>query len=290
MKTIAFIGLGVMGFHMAAHIHNAGHKIVVFNRTKSISESWKLRFGGKVADSISEAGKHRDIDFLCLGRDEDVRSVVLSKGGLLESMRPGSTIVDHTTTSSDLAKEMFAASNRKEINFIDAPVSGGQVGAEKGVLTVMAGGENSAYKGIESIIRVYSKHSQLMGESGSGQLTKMVNQICLAGLIQGLAEGLNFSERAGLNSLEVINVISQGAAQSWQMDNRAESMLQDFYDHGFAVDLMRKDLGIALKEAKNNNSYLEVVNIVDSFYKDIQKMNGGKWDTSSLLRRLRNKK
>ena len=260
------------------------------NRTKSKAVNWQKSFGGKVLGSISEVAEISDIVFLCLGRDEDVREVVAKEKGLLDSMKTNSIIVDHTTTSADLAKEMFLFSKEKEIHFIDAPVSGGEVGAKKGLLTVMAGGESSPYREVEPFIMSYSKHSQLMGKTGSGQLTKMVNQICLAGLIQALAEGLNFSERAGLNGLDVINVISKGAAQSWQMDNRAESMLEDFYEHGFAVDLMRKDLGIAMKEANKNNSYLEVVNIVDSFYEDIQKMDGGKWDTSSLLRRLRNKK
>tara|TARA_B110000014_G_scaffold263010_1_gene258470 strand:+ start:127 stop:999 length:873 start_codon:yes stop_codon:yes gene_type:complete len=290
MKVIAFIGLGVMGFNMAGHIQNSGNEVFVYNRTKSKAVNWQKSFGGKVLGSISEVAEISDIVFLCLGRDEDVREVVAKEKGLLDSMKTNSIIVDHTTTSADLAKEMFLFSKEKEIHFIDAPVSGGEVGAKKGLLTVMAGGESSPYREVEPFIMSYSKHSQLMGKTGSGQLTKMVNQICLAGLIQALAEGLNFSERAGLNGLDVINVISKGAAQSWQMDNRAESMLEDFYEHGFAVDLMRKDLGIAMKEANKNNSYLEVVNIVDSFYEDIQKMDGGKWDTSSLLRRLRNKK
>ena len=290
MKVIAFIGLGVMGFHMAGHIQNSGNEVFVYNRTKSKAVNWQKSFGGKVLGSISEVAEISDIVFLCLGRDEDVREVVAKEKGLLDSMKTNSIIVDHTTTSADLAKEMFLFSKEKDIHFIDAPVSGGEVGAKKGILTVMAGGESPPYREVEPFIMTYSKHSQLMGKTGSGQLTKMVNQICLAGLIQALAEGLNFSERAGLNSLDVINVISKGAAQSWQMDNRAESMLEDFYEHGFAVDLMRKDLGIAIKEANKNNSYLEVVNIVDSFYEDIQKMDGGKWDTSSLLRRLRNKK
>ena len=290
MKVIAFIGLGVMGFNMAGHIQNSGNEVFVYNRTKSKAVNWQKSFGGKVLGSISEVAEISDIVFLCLGRDEDVREVVAKEKGLLDSMKTNSIIVDHTTTSADLAKEMFLFSKEKDIHFIDAPVSGGEVGAKKGILTVMAGGESSPYREAEPFIMSYSKHSQLMGKTGSGQLTKMVNQICLAGLIQALAEGLNFSERAGLNGLDVINVISKGAAQSWQMDNRAESMLEDFYEHGFAVDLMRKDLGIAMKEANKNNSYLEVVNIVDSFYEDIQKMDGGKWDTSSLLRRLRNKK
>ena len=290
MKVIAFIGLGVMGFNMAGHIQNSGNEVFVYNRTKSKAVNWQKSFGGKVLGSISEVAEISDIVFLCLGRDEDVREVVAKEKGLLDSMKTNSIIVDHTTTSADLAKEMFLFSKEKDIHFIDAPVSGGEVGAKKGILTVMAGGESPPYREVEPFIMSYSKHSQLMGKTGSGQLTKMVNQICLAGLIQALAEGLNFSERAGLNGLDVINVISKGAAQSWQMDNRAESMLEDFYEHGFAVDLMRKDLGIAIKEANKNNSYLEVVNIVDSFYKDIQKMDGGKWDTSSLLRRLRNKK
>ena len=290
MKVIAFIGLGVMGFHMAGHIQNSGNEVFVYNRTRSKSVHWQKRFGGKVLGSVSEVAEISDIVFLCLGRDEDVREVVAKEKGLLDSMKTNSIIVDHTTTSADLAKEMFLFSKEKDIHFIDAPVSGGEVGAKKGILTVMAGGESQPYREVEPFIMLYSKHSQLMGKTGSGQLTKMVNQICLAGLIQALAEGLNFSERAGLNGLDVINVISKGAAQSWQMDNRAESMLEDFFEHGFAVDLMRKDLGIAIKEANKNNSYLEVVNIVDSFYEDIQKMDGGKWDTSSLLRRLRNKK
>ena len=226
--------------------------------------------------------------FLCVGNDEDVRSVITRNDGVLQSLTKGSIIIDHTTTSADLSLEMSQICLSKGIDFIDAPVSGGQVGAEKGELTVMAGGRNKAFKSAKEFMDLYSKSCVRMGKSGSGQLTKMVNQICLAGLIQSLAEGINFSKKVGLNTKEVIRVISQGAAQSWQMDNRWKTMLNDEYNHGFAVDFMRKDLGIAISEAKKKKITLEVVEMVDGFYKDIQSMEGNRWDTSSLLRRLEN--
>lgn len=287
MKKIAFIGLGTMGFHMASHIQLANFDTTVFNRTKLKSNEWNQKFGGHVAESVLKAGEGQEAVFLCLGRDEDVRTTLLGEIGLLQSMKRGSIIVDHTTTSAGLAQEMFHESKKKGIHFMDAPVSGGEVGAKNGTLTVMLGGEIEVYTEIMPVIDCYSKFSKLMGGPGSGQLTKMVNQICLAGLIQGLAEGLNFTEKVELDSKDVIEVISKGAAQSWQMDNRAESMTKDFFDHGFAVDLMRKDLSIAIKEAQKNNLSLEVTSLVDSFYEDIQNMGGGAWDTSSLIRRLK---
>jgi len=284
MKVIAFIGLGVMGFNMAGHIQNSGNEVFVYNRTKSKAVNWQKSFGGKVLGSISEVAEISDIVFLCLGRDEDVREVVAKEKGLLDSMKTNSIIVDHTTTSADLAKEMFLFSKEKEIHFIDAPVSGGEVGAKKGLLTVMAGGESSPYREVEPFIMSYSKHSQLMGKTGSGQLTKMVNQICLAGLIQALAEGLNFSERAGLNGLDVINVISKGAAQSWQMDNRFKTMVQGQFDFGFAVDLMIKDLKIALKESGNASLDLNIAKAVLKNYTILSEDDDGNLDTSSLIK------
>ena len=286
-KAIGFIGLGVMGFHMAGHLskHN---QIAVFNRTKKKSEIWSAKYNGKICSSPADLAKISDVIILCVGNDGDVRDVVTGYQGLLKNLKPGSIIVDHTTTSAKLAKEIYELLDSNGIFYIDAPVSGGEVGAQSGMLSIMAGGNKDAYEQIKSILEPYTKLIKYMGLSGSGQYTKMVNQICIAGLIQALAEGINFSEKVGLNTKSVLEVVSNGAAQSWQMDNRWLTMLDDNYDHGFAVDLMRKDLEIVLDEANLNNINIEITKIINEFYKDIQKAGGGKWDTSSLLKRIEN--
>ena len=287
MKNIGFIGLGVMGAPMAGHISNAGYSLKVFNRTREKSELWSEEYSGEVVLSPVELAEGCDMVFLCVGNNQDVEEIVRGKNGVLEGLKAGAIIVDHTTTSSVLAQNMSVSSSKKGISFIDAPVSGGEIGAKEGTLTIMAGGDEEAFKSSLEVINLYSKFCKRMGRTGSGQLTKMVNQICIAGLIQGLAEGMHFSEKAGLDTKEVIEVISKGAAQSWQMENRWETMLSDFYEHGFAVDWMRKDLGFVLEEAIANGSNLEVTALVDTFYAEIQQKGGGRWDTSSLFRRLR---
>ncbi len=287
MKNIGFIGLGVMGSPMAGHISNAGYSLKVFNRTREKAELWSEEYSGEVTLSPAELAEGCDMVFLCVGNNQDVEEIVQGKNGVLEGLKAGGIIVDHTTTSSVLARTMSVCSSEKGIFFIDAPVSGGEIGAKEGTLTIMAGGDEEAFKSSLEVINLYSKYCKRMGESGSGQLTKMVNQICIAGLIQGLAEGMHFSEKAGLDTKEVIEVISKGAAQSWQMENRWETMLSDFYEHGFAVDWMRKDLGFILEEAIANGSNLKVTALVDTFYAEIQQKGGGRWDTSSLFRRLR---
>ena len=286
-KAIGFIGLGVMGFHMAGHLskHN---QIAVFNRTKKKSEIWSAKYNGKICNSPADLAKISDVIILCVGNDDDVRDIVTGYQGLLENIKPGSIIVDHTTTSAKLAKEIYELLDSNDIFYIDAPVSGGEVGAQSGMLSIMAGGNKDAYDQIKSILEPYTKLIKYMGLSGSGQYTKMVNQICIAGLIQALAEGINFSEKVGLDTKSVLEVVSNGAAQSWQMDNRWLTMLDDNYNHGFAVDLMRKDLEIVLDEANINNINIEITKIINEFYKDIQKAGGGKWDTSSLLKRIEN--
>ncbi len=285
-KAIGFIGLGVMGSPMAGHLSNH-HEIRVFNRSVEKTKSWIKKYSGSESSSVKEISKVSDILFLCVGNDNDVREIISNKDGALEHLKSGSCIVDHTTTSADLAKEMNNLLSTKNINYLDAPVSGGQAGAESGQLSIMVGGKNELYEELKDILMTYSKFIKYMGGSGSGQLTKMVNQICIAGLLQGLAEGMNFSEKAGLNSKDVLEVISKGAAQSWQMENRWHTMLEDEFDHGFAVDLMRKDLDIVIKKAEHENISLEVTKIVNDYYKEIQKSGGGKWDTSSLYKRLK---
>ena len=286
-KAIGFIGLGVMGFHMAGHLskHN---QIAVFNRTQKKSEIWSAKYNGKICNSPADLAKISDVIILCVGNDDDVRDIVTGYQGLLENIKPGSIIVDHTTTSAKLAKEIYELLDSNDIFYIDAPVSGGEVGAQSGMLSIMAGGNKDAYDQIKSILEPYTKLIKYMGLSGSGQYTKMVNQICIAGLIQALAEGINFSEKVGLDTKSVLEVVSNGAAQSWQMDNRWLTMLDGNYDHGFAVDLMIKDLEIVLDEANINNINIEITKIINEFYKDIQKAGGGKWDTSSLLKRIEN--
>ena len=287
MYNILFIGIGKMGFPMAGHlsIHN---KISVFNRTQSKSEIWSSKYNGKICKSPAELAKISDVIILCIGNDNDVRDIFKGHQGLLDNIKSGTIVVDHTTTSAKLAIEMSELLSPNGIFYIDAPVSGGEAGAQLGKLSIMAGGNKEAYDQIKSIIKPYTKLIKYMGLSGSGQYTKMVNQICIAGLIQALAEGINFSEKVGLDSKSVLEVVSSGAAQSWQMDNRWLTMLDDDYDHGFAVDLMRKDLEIVLDEAKINNINIEITKIINEFYKDIQKAGGGRWDTSSLLKRIEN--
>jgi len=287
MSKIGFIGLGVMGFPMAGHLSKV-NSVAVFNRTKEKIIAWQRSHDGIVCESPEHLGEICSQVYLCIGDDDDVREVVAGEKGLVNSLKSGSIIIDHTTTSASLSREMYETCKKLDIDYIDAPVSGGQVGAEQGELTIMAGGNEEAYDKAKSIFSIYSKFSKLMGGSGSGQLTKMVNQICIAGLVQGLAEGIHFSQKAGLDTKEVIDVISKGAAQSWQMVNRWETMLLDQYEHGFAVDHMRKDLRIAIEEAQSNSAKLEVTELIDFFYKEIQNMGGNRWDTSSLLRRLQN--
>ena len=287
MKNKGFVGLGVMGFPMANHLHTGGHKVRACNRSEDKSKRWASLTGEDYFQTPEEVAEGCDVVFLCVGNDEDVRSVVTGKDGILKSLKPGSIVVDHTTTSATLAQEMSSKCLNQGIFFIDAPLSGGQIGAESGKLTVMAGGDKNAFNKIKELLSLYSKFVRRMGDSGTGQLTKMVNQICIASLIQGLAEGINFSEKAGLDTEGVIEVISKGAAQSWQMDNRWETMLSGEYEHGFAVDWMRKDLGIAIKEAEINTANIDITKTIDQYYKEVQAMGGSRWDTSSLLKRLK---
>ena len=286
-KAIGFIGLGVMGFPMAGHLSKQ-NKISVFNRTKTKSEIWSNTYNGKICNSPAELAKVSDVIILCVGNDNDVREIITGDQGLLDNLKTESIIVDHTTTSANLSKELEELLKSKDINYLDAPVSGGEAGAKSGELSIMVGGNKDSYKLIKTIIKPYTKLIKYMGSSGSGQYTKMVNQICIAGLIQALAEGINFSEKVGLNTKNVLEVVSNGAAQSWQMENRWQTMLNDNYDHGFAVDLMRKDLEIILDEANKNNINIEITKTINEFYKDVQKAGGGRWDTSSLLKRIKN--
>lgn len=286
MTALAFVGLGVMGFPMAGHLARAGHAVSVFNRDAGKAERWAGIHPGSVSDSAAHAARDAQAVFLCLGNDDSVRSVVLGPGGVLEAMSPGSVLVDHTTASAHLARELSVACAARGVGWLDAPVSGGQAGAENGKLTIMCGGEPAAFEAVRPLLESYARCARLLGPAGAGQLAKMVNQICIAGLVQGLAEGLHFARAAGLDPLAVIDVIRQGAAQSWQMENRHASMLEGRYDHGFAVDWMRKDLGIVQDEARRNGSTLPVVELVDQFYAEVQAMGGGRWDTSSLLARL----
>jgi len=286
MTALAFVGLGVMGFPMAGHLVRAGHDVSVFNRDTAKAERWAGVHPGRVAASAAQAAHGAQAVFLCLGNDQSVRSVVLGAGGVLEAMSPGAVLVDHTTASAELARELALACAARGVGWLDAPVSGGQAGAENGKLTIMCGGEPAAFDAVRPLLESYARCARLLGPAGAGQLAKMVNQICIAGLVQGLAEGLHFARAAGLDPLAVIDVIRQGAAQSWQMENRHASMLEGRYDFGFAVDWMRKDLGIVQDEARRNGSTLPVVELVDQFYAEVQAMGGGRWDTSSLLARL----
>ena len=289
MNKIGFIGLGVMGAPMAGHLSRNNFEVSVFNRTNEKSIIWKSRHEGRVCDSLNDLASSSECIIVCARNDEDVKDIINGKLGIIDALNPGSIIVDHTTTSAELAKEMNEVLLLKDCFFVDAPISGGQLGAESGTLSIMAGGDREAYEVCNKIFKSYSKSHKFMGPSGSGQLTKMVNQICIAGLIQALAEGIHFSRKAGLKTADVMDVITKGAAQSWQMENRWKTMLNDKYDFGFAVDLMRKDLDIVLKQAKKMNTELEITDLVNSFYKDIQKLGGGRWDTSSLLKRIQEK-
>jgi len=287
MAKVAFVGLGVMGYPMAGHLREKGHSVTVFNRTMSRAEAWVKEFGGELVESPAAAAKDAEVVFTCVGNDDDVKEVTIGPDGVLRAMGSGQTLVDHTTASAVAARQIGSEAEAMDVGFIDAPVSGGQAGAENGVLTVMCGGNRETYDRVEGLIDCYAKSCRLMGKTGAGQLTKMVNQICIAGLLQGLSEGLLFSERAGLDGRAVLEVITKGAAGSWQMENRGETMLDDQFEFGFAVDWMRKDLQICLGEAEHNGTSLPVTALIDQFYKDIQKLGGGRWDTSSLIRRLR---
>jgi len=287
-KLVAFLGLGVMGYPMAGHLHKAGYQVTVYNRTQTKAQAWVAEFGGKYAATPKEAVKGAEIVFCCVGNDHDLREVTIGDHGAFQAMNADSLFVDHTTASAGVASELAAKAAQLGIDFLDAPVSGGQAGAENGVLTVMAGGSENAFQTAEPVIGSFARAVKLMGPVGSGQLCKMVNQICIAGLVQGLAEGLHFARSAGLDPEQVVEVISKGAAQSWQMENRYQTMLAGEYEHGFAVDWMRKDLGIVLDEARQNGSHLPVTALVDQFYSEVQALGGGRWDTSSLLARLEN--
>ncbi len=286
-QRVTFLCLGTMGFPMAGHLARAGHAVAVWNRTGARAERWVAEHGGRRAASPADAAEGADAVLLCAGNDDDVREVVLGDAGALAGTGRGALLVDHTTTSAELARELAAAAAARGVAFLDAPVSGGEDGAKRGALTVMVGGEAEGFARAEPLIAAYARRCVRMGPAGSGQLTKMVNQICIAGLLQGLAEGLAFAERAGLDAKRAVEVISQGAAQSWQMDHRAATMLEDRFDFGFAVDWMRKDLGIALAEAERNGARLPVAEVVDRFYAELQERGGGRLDTSSLIRRLR---
>ncbi|WP_081195578.1 NAD(P)-dependent oxidoreductase [Halomonas sp. BC1] len=287
ITTVAFIGLGVMGYPMAGHLARQGLTTRVYNRTAAKAQAWADQFGGTAHATPAEAAQGADLVLVCVGNDDDVRQVTTGEHGVLQAMAPGSYLVDHTTASADLALELDAACRQQSLHFIDAPVSGGQQGAENGALTIMCGGEQIPFDAVAPVLDHYARAVTLMGPASSGQLTKMVNQICIAGLVQGLAEGLHFAEQSGLDQHQVIEVISKGAAGSWQMENRHKTMIADEYQHGFAVDWMRKDLGICLEQARRLDATLPVTALVDQFYADVQRMQGGRWDTSSLLKRLR---
>ena len=286
----AFIGLGVMGYPMAGHLQRTNGSTTVFNRTTSKAQDWVTEYGGQSAVSPEQAALNADIVFTCVGNDQDLRSVTVEKHGVLSSLKPGAILVDHTTASATIARELDAACKHKSVHFIDAPVSGGEQGAINGLLTIMCGGETADYDKAKPVMECYTREIRLMGPARHGQLTKMVNQICIAGLIQSLAEGIHFAENAGLDPLKVIEIISTGAAQSWQMDNRHETMVKGEYDHGFAVDWIRKDLAIALEEGRKNGSHLPIAALVDQFYSEVQSLGGSRWDTSSLLARLQSLK
>ena len=286
---VSFIGLGVMGYPMAGYISKAGHIVTVYNRTKSKAEKWVKEYKGKIAKTPEEAAKDSDFVFTCVGNDNDLKEVATGEKGIFNTIKKGSVYIDNTTASAAVARELHKHAKSHGFGFLDAPVSGGQAGAENGALTVMVGGDRKDFDKAKNVIDCYSKKVQLLGPSGSGQLAKMVNQICIAGLVQGLSEAINFGINSGLKMENVIEVISKGAAQSWQMENRYKTMIDDKFEFGFAVDWMRKDLKIALEEAKKNNSPLPVTKIVDGYYEEIQKMGGNRWDTSSLIRRFRKK-
>jgi len=284
---VAFLGLGVMGFPMAGHLAKAGHEVTVYNRSPAKAEAWVAEFGGKSAPTPRAASEGAQIVFCCVGNDDDLRSVVLGETGALAGMTAGAIFVDHTTASAQVARELFAVAAEKGIGFVDAPVSGGQAGAQNGKLTVMCGGTAEHFEAMRPLALNFAQAVTLLGDSGAGQLSKMVNQICIAGLVQALSEGIAFGQAAGLDMAKVLNVIDKGAAQSWQMENRGSTMIEGQFDFGFAVDWMRKDLGLVLDEAKRNGARVPVTALVDQFYADVQQMGGRRWDTSSLIQRLR---
>ncbi len=285
--NVAFIGLGVMGYPMAGYISKAGHNVTVFNRTKSKAEKWIKEYKGKMAETPAEAAKDAEYIFTCVGNDNDLREVTFGDNGVFKTIKKGSVYIDNTTASATIAREIYEYAKKNGFGSLDAPVSGGQAGAENGALTVMIGGDHADFDKAQDKIDCYSKKMKLLGKAGSGQLAKMVNQICIAGLVQGLSEAINFGMKAGLNMEDVIEVISKGAAQSWQMENRYKTMIDDKFDFGFAVDWMRKDLKIAMDEAKINGSLLPVTELVDKFYGEVQGLGGNRWDTSSLIKRFR---
>jgi 3-hydroxyisobutyrate dehydrogenase len=287
MAAVAFLGLGVMGYPMAAHLKNkGGHDVTVYNRTTAKAKQWVAQYGGKLAKTPAAAAEGKDFVFSCVGNDDDLRSVTIGTDGAFSSMKKGAIFIDNTTASAEVARELSTKAEAASFAFLDAPVSGGQAGAENGVLTVMVGGDQVAFDTARPVIDAYARMIGLMGPAGSGQLTKMINQICIAGLVQGLSEGIHFGKKAGLDIEKVVEVISKGAAGSWQMENRHKTMNVGKYDHGFAIDWMRKDLGICLAEANRNGASLPVTALVDQFYKDVQAMGGSRWDTSALLARL----
>ncbi len=286
MAKVAFLGLGVMGFPMAGHLVKAGHEVTVYNRTAKKADEWVAKHKGRKAATPAEAAKGAEIVCACVGNDDDLRSVVYGDHGAFAGMGKGAVFVDHTTASADMARELDAEAKKRGFGFLDAPVSGGQAGAENGQLTIMVGGDAATFGKAEPVIKVYAKALTHMGPAGSGQLTKMVNQICIAGLVQGLSEALNFAKRAGLDTDKVLATISKGAAQSWQMENRWKTMAEGKFEFGFAVDWMRKDLGICLAEAKNNKARLPTTALIDQFYAQVQARGGGRWDTSSLIHLL----
>lgn len=287
MAKLAFLGLGVMGYPMAGHLQAAGHDVTVYNRTAAKAKAWADKHGGSYATTPREAAVGAEFVLSCVGNDDDLRSVCLGVDGAFAGMGTGTVFVDHTTVSAKVTRELSSAASASDISFVDAPISGGQAGAENGALSVMCGGAQAAYDRAEPVIGAYARICRRIGDSGAGQMTKMCNQIAIAGLVQGLSEAMHFAEKAGLDATAVIEVISQGAAGSWQMSNRYETMIADHFEHGFAVDWMRKDLGICLDTADETGASLPITALVDQFYKDVQKMGGGRWDTSSLLKRLR---
>jgi 3-hydroxyisobutyrate dehydrogenase len=284
---VAFLGLGVMGFPMAGHLARAGHTVSVYNRTFQKAEAWVDEFGGTAAQTPKQAVQGANIVFCCVGNDDDLRSVVLGESGALAGMAAGTIFVDHTTASAEVARELYEMARGQGVGFVDAPVSGGQAGAVNGALTVMCGGDQAHFDTVSPLIKAFAQAVTLLGDSGSGQLCKMVNQICIAGLVQGLSEGIAFGQAAHLNMEQVLGVISKGAAQSWQMENRGATMIADKFDFGFAVDWMRKDLSLVINEARRNGARVPVTALVDQFYADVQQMGGNRWDTSSLIKRLK---
>lgn len=283
---VAFVGLGVMGYPMAGHLARSGHEVTVYNRTSAKADAWCKEYGGAQANTPAKAAENAAIVLCCVGNDNDVRSVILGERGILQGIAPGAVVVDHTTASAVVAREVYDAAAKKSAGFLDAPLSGGQAGAENGQLTIMVGGDNDSYDRVLPVMQCYAKACTLIGPVGNGQMAKMVNQICIAGVVQGLSEGLHFAKRAGLDVAAVIGAISKGAAQSWQMENRWQTMVDNRFDFGFAVEWMRKDLNIALDEARRNGARLELTELVDGFYAAVEEMGGSRWDTSSLIRRL----